>query len=303
MTDSAGDVLFAVNLFRDVTDRTQVAERQRFLARASALLASSLDYETILVNLAELAAPALADWCVVWLVDDEGKLRPLTWAHTDPDRVLVAKETFRRYPPAGEAIERVIESGEPVLVAEITDEMLVEAAYDDEHLALLRGEELRSFLAVPLAGRERFYGALALITTGPGRMFDEGDVVLANDLGRRAATAIENALLLRRAEESAVGRERLLDSERAARESAERAAQMVAKLEEVTQAALRHVVLLDEEMLRQITRLVGADTSAICSSTIPHCPGGTGVRPRDRECRPDPGLGWRDESPPAESRW
>jgi PAS domain S-box-containing protein len=265
VTDAAGDVLFAVNLFRDVTDRTEAAERERFLARASALLASSLDYETILVNLAELAAPALADWCVVWLVDDEGKLRPLTWAHTNPDRVQLAEETFRRYPPVGEAIERVIESGEPVLMAEITDEMLVEAAYDDEHLALLRGEELRSFLAVPLAGRERVYGAVALITTGPGRVFDEADVVLANDLGRRAATAIENALLLRRAEESAVERERLLDSERAARESAERAAQMVAKLEEVTQAALRHVVSGDvlDEMLRQITRLVDADTSAI----------------------------------------
>jgi PAS domain S-box-containing protein len=433
VTDEAGELLFAVNLLRDVTESTEAAERQRFLARASALLASSLDYETILVDLAELAAPALADWCVVWLVDDEGKLRALTWAHGNPDRVRLAEKTSRRYPPAGEAIERVIDSGEPVLVPEITDDMLVEAAYDDEHLPLLGEAEPRSFLAVPLAGRERVYGALALISTDPGRVFDEGDLALATDLGRRAAVAIENALLLRRAEDSAeradiqneVGRvlaeatdeegaidrilesvcrrlgwdvgqlwrfgddgrtlraarlwrrpeletaaferdsrdhsfargsglpgrvwasgelawipdvladpvfargpaaaeaglrsalavplllagevvgvveflsrdlrrpnaalattlaaigsqlglflervraererEQLLDSERAAREAAEQAAHILAKLEEVTQAALRHVVSGDilDEMLRQITRLVDADTSAI----------------------------------------
>jgi PAS domain S-box-containing protein len=201
VTDSTGEVLYALNLFRDVTDRTAAAERLRFLADASAVLSSSLDYETILVQLARLAVPTVADWCVIWIVDDEGELRTLTLAHDDPELVRMAEEASRRYPP-GPAVEQVIDSGEPVLMPEITDEMLAERARDEEHLAMLRGAELRSFLAVPLASRERVYGALGLIATGGGRTFDENDLSLAVDLGRRAATAIENSLLLQGAEEA-----------------------------------------------------------------------------------------------------
>jgi len=201
VTDAAGEVLYAVNLFRDVTERAAAAERLRFLADASAVLASSLDYETILVQLARLAVPTVADWCVVWVVDGGGELRPLTLAHGDPGQMRLAEEASRRY-PLGAAVEQVIDSGEPVLVPEVTDEMLVQGAHDEEHLAMLREAGLRSFLAVPLAGREKVYGALGLITTAGTRAFDEDDLSLAADLGRRAATAIENSLLLHRAEEA-----------------------------------------------------------------------------------------------------
>ena len=81
-----GEVLYAVNLFRDVTDRTDAARRLRFLADASGVLASSLDYEEILVQIARLAVPTIADWCIVWVVDDDGELRTLTFAHGIPSK-------------------------------------------------------------------------------------------------------------------------------------------------------------------------------------------------------------------------
>ncbi len=205
VTDSTGAVLYAVNFFRDVTDRTVAARRLRFLADASAVLASSLDYEAILVQIARLAVPTLADWCIVWVVDADadGGLRTLTVVHRDPEQVRMAEEASSRYPPGGRAVEQVIESGEPLLVPEITDEVLVESARDEEHLALLRAADLRSFLAVPLVGRDLVYGALGLLATGESPHFGDGDLELAADLGRRAAAAIDTALLLQRSEETA----------------------------------------------------------------------------------------------------
>ncbi len=197
MRDETGTVAYVVNLFRDVTERLGATRRLRFQAEASALLSSSLDYEQILVHLAQLAVPPLADWCVVYVVDDDGSVRLLTRAHGDPDRIREAEETYRRYPGAGEAIRQVIATGEPMLVREVTPEMVRGAARDDEHLRLLEEANLRSFLAVPLAGRDRTFGALALVSAESGRLFGEDDLELAADLGRRAAGAIENAFLLR----------------------------------------------------------------------------------------------------------
>ena len=198
-----GEVLYAVNLFRDVTDRTDAARRLRFLADASGVLASSLDYEEILVQIARLAVPTIADWCIVWVVDDDGELRTLTFGTGYSEQVRMAEETSGGYPPGGRVVEQVIDSGKPLVVPEITDAFLVESARHEEHLALLRDADLRSFLALLLAGRDHVYGALGLLTVRGSPRFDEGDLELAADLGRRAAAAIETALLLQRTEETA----------------------------------------------------------------------------------------------------
>ena len=56
---------FAVNIIEDVTEAKEAEQRQRFLAQAGQLLASSLDYEQTLKRVAALAVPWLADWCAV----------------------------------------------------------------------------------------------------------------------------------------------------------------------------------------------------------------------------------------------
>src|SRR4051812_19191081 len=265
VTNDAGEVLYAVNVFRDVTGRVEGERRQRFLVEASDLLTSTLDSEEILVHLAQMSVPTLADWCIAYVTEPDGSTRVLTRAHGDPDMLRQAEEVSARYPQAGEAIEGVIATGEAMLVPEITDEMLAAAAQDPEHLSVLRGAGLRSFLAVPLAGREQTYGALALITTDSGRVFADADLALAKDVGRRAGLAMDNSVLLRTAEEATRDRERLLASEQDARAQAEDVAESLRKLERITQTALSHVAhddLLDE-LLREISLVLGSDTSAI----------------------------------------
>ncbi len=175
-------------------------ERQRleFLAEASAVLASSLDYESTVKEVARLAVSQLAAWCTVHIAE-EGRLTRLVVAHADPEMAGIAEEYDRRYPERIEpdqGVGKVFATGEPEVVLVITPEMLRAAAQDEDHLRLLLQLKLSSSIVVPLKSRERVLGTIRLLGTN-GRYFRDSDVQLAIGLGERAATAIDNAQLHR----------------------------------------------------------------------------------------------------------
>lgn len=172
--------------------------RLEFLAEASRVLASSLDYEATLRQVARLAVPELADWCALDTVGEDGSLKRLAVAHSDPAKELFASELAARYPPDPDATMgplHVARTGEPELVPELTDEMIEAAAQDDEHLAMLRELGFTSYLCVPLHTRREVAGVLTFVSAESGRHYDETDLALAEELARRAAVAIENARL------------------------------------------------------------------------------------------------------------
>jgi signal transduction histidine kinase len=203
--------------WRDVSARRRAEEARHYLAEAGAILASSLDYETTLAAVARLVVPRLADWCAVDLVVDGGALHRLAVAHVDPAKVRLAEELWKRYPvDPGEphGVARVIRTGEPEVLPEITDEMLAVGARDEEHLRIARELGLRSAIIVPLVDGRRVLGALSLVSAESNRRYTQEDLALAEELARRAAMAIASAGLHRtalRAREAA---------ERAAREAA-----------------------------------------------------------------------------------
>jgi PAS domain S-box-containing protein len=194
----AAAAIGAAELFES---QRRLAEDQRFVARASELLASSLEYERTLANVASLAVPQFADWCAIDMLDTDGGIRRLTVAHVDPEKVQLADELARKYPPdpdAGYGVPNVIRTRRPELLPEITDELLQEAVLDTpELLEVLRGLGLRSSMCVPLVARDRALGAITFVAAESGRRYGEDDLVVAQDLARRAATAVDNALLLR----------------------------------------------------------------------------------------------------------
>jgi PAS domain S-box-containing protein len=182
-------------------------ERLAFLAEASELLAGSLDPDEALRRLADLTVGRIADWCGVELVDEEGDLRNVAVAHADPARVQLAHDLRTRYPvdPQSETgVPNVVRTGEPEIYPEIPDRMLVEAAEDEEHLRLMRELGLLSAMVVPLVARGKVLGALTIVSSREDRRFDEADLELAQDLARRAAMALDNAILFRREHEAAV---------------------------------------------------------------------------------------------------
>ncbi|HWL35869.1 MAG TPA: GAF domain-containing protein [Frankiaceae bacterium] len=175
-------------------------DKLSFLADASAALAQSLDYRETLAGVTRLAVPRLADWCVIH-VAEEGAITALAVAHVDPEKVAMAESFQHRYPvdPEGsDGVARVLRTGDSELYHHITDEMLVGAARDDEHLALMRDLGFVSALLVPLSARGRVFGTLSMVYAESGRTYDEADLAIAVDLAHRAALAIDNADLYRR---------------------------------------------------------------------------------------------------------
>lgn len=176
----------------------EAAVRESFLATAGVILTESLDYEQTLANVARVAVPDFADWCTVDLLDSEGSLHRLEVAHTDPQKIRVARELAQKYPPNANperGVFHVIRTGEPELVREIPDELINDAARDDDHLRILRTLQLASYICVPLKTGDSIYGALTFVAAESKQPFEERDLITAQEIARRAAQAIENARL------------------------------------------------------------------------------------------------------------
>ena len=196
--DEDGNVTMAINVIEDITTHKRAELAQRFLARSGEVLASSLDPDQLLIEIAELAVPGVADWCAVDVVDEGGRPERKALAHVDPSVREHAIELSRRYPPDPDApagLYQVIRTGQPELYPEIPDELLRESTQDEEHYRAISEIGMRSAIIVPMTTRGRTLGALTFVSGPSGRRFDEQDVELAQELARRCATAIDNARL------------------------------------------------------------------------------------------------------------
>ncbi|MDQ3280875.1 MAG: GAF domain-containing protein [Acidobacteriota bacterium] len=195
--ENSATILEWVGTLVDIHDRKTADDNLRFLAEASDLLASSLDYEITLATVARLAVPQIADWCAVDIVDEPGSRKRLAVAHVDPEKVALAHELERRFPPQPETdtVARVINSGRPEWAAEIPQELLDAAPLDPEHREILRALGLMSYIIVPLRSHDRIVGALTFVLSDSLRRYSEADLAFAEELGRRAAVAIENSQL------------------------------------------------------------------------------------------------------------
>jgi PAS domain S-box-containing protein len=170
---------------RDITERARTERALQFLADASAALSTSLDYEITMRNLAELTIPVMADWCSVFIDQENGEVQEFATLET---RLAVE----RRFPEDSlDALLADVRSGSSKIV---------------NTPAGSTSEQVPSAMVVPLIMRGKAVGALLFMRRMP---YDEAfDLPLAQELARRAATAIENARLHRQAQEIAVIEER-----------------------------------------------------------------------------------------------
>ncbi len=195
--DEQGGVRLAINVIEDITEIKRAEQTHRFLAEASHVLAASLDYQETLRAVARLAVPEVADWCAVDVVAG-GTVQRLAVEHVDPTRVALARDVQERYPAdprSDEGVYGVLRRGRAELYREVPDELLVQVARDEEHLALIRSVGMRSVMLAPMTLRDRVLGVITFASAESGRRFDELDLALAEDLALRAASAVENARL------------------------------------------------------------------------------------------------------------
>lgn len=184
------------------------AWRLAFLAEAGILLNSSLDYQATLERVVRLAIPILADYCLVDLLDGENVLRIAT-AHKDPAKEVLLKKTHRRLLTPQNPGVKVLFTGQPELLNEVTDAALQKAATDEEHLRIMRALAPKSWLTVPLVTRDKILGSMMFALSDSGRRYGPDDIALAGEIGRRAGLAIENAHLYRSAQEEIARRRKV----------------------------------------------------------------------------------------------
>ena len=189
---------YAVNVFENVTEvkRAQLAES--FMAEASRVLASSMDYTQTLREIARLAVPQIADWCAVDVLGESGEIERVAVHHSDPRKVALAERLDHSYHPAPEdpaGVPEVIRTAEARIYTDIEPDALAAYARDDAHLQLLREVQATAVIIVPLAAPTRTLGAITLVSSESSRRLTQADLGLAVRLGRRAGTAVENARL------------------------------------------------------------------------------------------------------------
>jgi len=191
------------------------ASRQRatFLSEASSLLASTLEWEKTLASVARLAVPAVADWVTVELAEGLEADGPLAIAHVDPAKVARTLELRHHRPadraaPAGPAA--VIRTGLSELYPELDEATLAATLPDPGQLRIARELGMRSAMVVPLAARGRTLGALTFVAAESGRRYGAADLAMAEELGRRAGLAVDNARLFQDAQRAVRARDEVL---------------------------------------------------------------------------------------------
>ncbi|NJL35562.1 MAG: PAS domain S-box protein [Leptolyngbyaceae cyanobacterium SM1_4_3] len=188
----------------DLTERKRIEQTLRYLAETSIDLATSLDYQTTLDRVAQIAVPEVADWCTVDLLNQDGTISRLPIAYADPAMAARAQQLQHYHPdPQRETpIAQVLKTGQSILVTKLSDELLQKSTLDAEHLEIVRSLNLKSAMVVPLIARQQILGTLSLATVQPRRPYSTADLSLAEDLARRAALAIDNARLYRATQEA-----------------------------------------------------------------------------------------------------
>jgi GAF domain-containing protein len=180
----------------------QATEYLSFLSKAAQAIGSSLDYRATLKSVADTMVPNFSDWCAVDIVQEDGILKRVAIAHVDTKQIKLALELSRKFPrdpKAPSGTPHVLNTGESEMQNGITDEMLVAAAINDEHLQMMRDLQFYSLMIVPIKSRRKVLGTITFVWAESKNLYTLADLAFAETLGAIAGSAIDNARLYRAA--------------------------------------------------------------------------------------------------------
>jgi two-component system phosphate regulon sensor histidine kinase PhoR len=205
-----GNVRLAVNSLHDITELRRAQDRFRLLSTVSDLLTSSLDYHATLCAVTRSVVPGFCDFATVWLAEGDRLVR-LGFTADDPDRGAALAQlptSYRLEENSQVPVMRVFLGEEPLYVREPGTETPARLGRTAREVELITRIDVQSAITVPLIARGRALGVMTFAACSPGR-YSEEDLSLAEELARRAATAIDHAQVYKEAEERAQAAEAL----------------------------------------------------------------------------------------------
>lgn len=198
-------------VLRDITERKQREDEQRFLAEAGGLLGSSLEYAETLEQVARLAVKSLADYCIVDIIGADGTPRCLTVAAATLANQGLAQALRLQQGPSQSFLSReALTAGKATVYPDVTEERLRSICQDKNQLQVLRLLTPKYLMSVPLIARERTLGAITLLSTQARRRYGPNELRLAEELAWRAALAVDNAMLFQQARQATRMRDEVL---------------------------------------------------------------------------------------------
>jgi DNA-binding NarL/FixJ family response regulator/signal transduction histidine kinase len=243
-----------VRAVRYALERRRRAGHEHFLSHALAVIGGTVDGGAALRRLADLVVPALADWCLVELLEPDGEVTIAELVAARPETNVLLRSKLSSYPhhPAGRhPAARALTTGEAVLMEELSPDDLRDIAADDTHLQLLEALGTRSMVAVPIPGDGAPLGAVTLATAESGRRLSDLDRSIASELAAHAAMVVLSSRRVAAAEQ---GRSR-----------AEATTERVREIDRVSNAIAAAVTTsqVAAACLREAVRLSGAAAGAL----------------------------------------
>jgi signal transduction histidine kinase/ActR/RegA family two-component response regulator len=191
--------------------RVTIAERRRaeealsFLASASTTLAALADRQSALQQAARLPVPFLADWCVVYVIDEHGAIDYHAHAHREVQKEVLLGEMLSKFPldwSSNTATVQALRTGRPQLMDQLPEPLLSSFAQTEEHREMVRILGPLAVISVPLKIREKTIGVIGLVSCDRNRRYGQREVELAENLAERVAVAVENARLFHAVKEA-----------------------------------------------------------------------------------------------------
>ncbi|MCA1665216.1 MAG: response regulator, partial [Myxococcales bacterium] len=206
--DDGGKVTLAINILHDITERRRAEQRMHILSEASAALTASLDYDETVERVVRLMVPALGDWCVLHVIEDD----QVRWSASHRDAALDEKLRTMAKDPV--PLSRRLVLPEPLFSGRSArvgygDADLSSRLSNPESVAFVRALGTRSAICAPLVIRGVILGTLSCMSSEENRYGDD-ELHLLEDVAHRAALAVDNARTFRRAQQAAETRRDLV---------------------------------------------------------------------------------------------
>jgi PAS domain S-box-containing protein len=197
----------------DITERKRAAATSALYAEVSDALSNSLDPQATLHRMLPLLVPNIADYCVVQLLANDNQMEVVATAHRDEVGKASLDALIARYQPLlaeDHIADQVINKRQPLLMTQVPADFIETMPPDPVVRELLRQIDPQSFIVVPMLSRQRIIGVLTLGLTDQYHRYNEGDLVVAQELARRCALALENAQLYAAAQQAIQQRDAFL---------------------------------------------------------------------------------------------
>jgi signal transduction histidine kinase/ActR/RegA family two-component response regulator len=188
-----------------IAERRRAEEALNFLAAASTTLAALADRQSALQQAARLPVPFLADWCVVYVIDEHGAIDYHAHAHRELQKEALLGKMLSKFPldwNSNTATVRALRTGRSQLMDQLPEPLLSSFTQSEEHREMVRVLGPQAVISVPLKIREKTIGVIGLVSCDRNRRYGQREVELAESLAVRVAVAVENARLFHAVKEA-----------------------------------------------------------------------------------------------------